>query len=91
MSSSSPRPGARLSQTVQAGGLVVMLVLAIGAVVLIVRGGARQARGETDLFLESAARHTVNLVAQGIDDRRRESELLATLPDLVSAAGAIKG
>lgn len=79
---------ARLSQTVQRRGLVVTLLLATGAAILVLRGGARQARQETDLFLQSAARHTVNLVGQAIDDRRRESELLASLPDLVAAAAS---
>lgn len=90
MAATPPRTGARLSQTVQARGLVVTFLLAAGVVALVARGGARQARRETDLFLQSAARHTANLVAQGVDDRRRESELLASLPDLAGAAAAPK-
>ena len=75
---------ARLSRTVQTVGLAVTCALAVGAILLIARGGERQASGEMDLFLTSAARRTANLVAEAVAERQKESELLATLPDLLT-------
>ena len=91
MPAADDRSPAQLSRTVQTRGLVVTLLLAAGALALIARAGARQAQGQTDLYLQSAARHTANLVAQALDDRRRETETLAALPDLIAAATGARG
>ncbi|MBW8771822.1 MAG: methyl-accepting chemotaxis protein [Gemmatimonadetes bacterium] len=85
--SQESRSTARLSRTVQTRGLAVTLLLALGAILLIARGGTRQASGEMTNFLSSAARRTANLVAEAVVERQKESELLATLPDLLSVTG----
>ncbi|HEX7919170.1 MAG TPA: hypothetical protein VF454_07190, partial [Gemmatimonadales bacterium] len=91
MSSQPRRPAARLSRTVQTRGLLLTFVLAAGAVVLIARGGSRQAERQLDLYLQSAARRTTNMVLQAVAERRRETELLATLPDLLDASARAAG